>query len=105
MREVGPALPRSSVLFFGGAMAYPIDEAGPLYSKTPARIRATAGVRSRSCIFALGSKAELNLGLGALLPMPRGRQLARARWSHVAKHPPCWFPGPPLRRAVPDPTH
>src|SRR5579862_9559104 len=99
MREVGTALSRSTVFAFAGAMDYPLADPLALYSKTPARIRASAGVRFAKLTFAPGIEAGLNLGLGASLPMPRGRQLARARWSHVDQHPPGWFPGPPPRRA------
>src|ERR1700730_15098003 len=88
MREVGRALSRSSIFFFAGGMGYMLDDPQALYSKTPARIRATAGVRFAKLTFAPGIEAGLNLGLGAGLPMPRGRQLARARWSHVLQHPP-----------------
>ena len=42
---------------------------------------------AKSC-FALGSKAELNLGLFARLPMPSGRQLVTLGWRHVREHPP-----------------
>src|SRR5579862_4237097 len=45
-------------------------------------------------------KARLNLGLGALLPMPRGRQLLRARWSHVREHPPWLVSVAPRRQAA-----
>src|ERR1700683_3265870 len=101
MREVGPALPRSLVRFRGGAIAInPLDyPMGFLYSKTPARIRASAGVRFAKQSFAPGLKTGSNLGLSARLPMPRGRQLARARWDHVREHPPAEVSG--CRRAVP----
>src|SRR5580704_7148663 len=101
MREVGPALSRSVVLALARAMDYPIDDPQALYSKTPARIRASAGVRFAKLTFAPGIEAGLNLGLGAGLPMPRGRQLTRARWSHVDQHPPCWFPD--RHGAMPEP--
>src|SRR5580704_7283260 len=79
MREVGPALSRTVFLPLARAMDYPIDDPQALYSKTPARIRASAGVRFAKLTFAPGIEAGLNLGLGAGLPMPRGRQLTRAR--------------------------
>ena len=47
-----------------------------------------AGADFAKSRFALGPKAELNLGLCARLPMPSGRQLATSRWCHVCGHPP-----------------
>src|ERR1700730_14332650 len=47
-----------------------------------------AGADFAKSRFALGPKAELNLGLCARLPMPSGRQLATSRWRHVCGHPP-----------------
>src|SRR5215472_4135956 len=57
-------------------------------NKTPARILASRGSAVRSSTSLPGIKAGLNLGLRAWSPMPRGRQLAHARRSHVLQHPP-----------------
>jgi len=53
----------------------------------PSRGRQAGADFAKSC-FALGPKAELNLGLCTRLPMPSGRQLATSRWRHVCGHPP-----------------
>jgi hypothetical protein len=53
----------------------------------PSRGRQPGADFAKSC-FALGPKAELNLGLCTRLPMPSGRQLATSRWRHVCGHPP-----------------
>ena len=43
----------------------------------------SGGGRSAKLCFALGTKAELNLGLSAQLPMPSNRKLEVLRWSHA----------------------
>jgi hypothetical protein len=59
--------------------------------ETPAALARAKGEKRGSILRSLASrstKAELNLGLCARLPMPSGRQLAIPGWSHVRKHPP-----------------
>src|SRR5580700_683108 len=46
-----------------------------------------AGVGLRSSASRSDRRAELNLGLSARLPMPRGRQLVTARWCHACYTP------------------
>src|SRR5579862_6423742 len=105
MREVGPALSTSMGFAVAGGMDNPIDDPQDLSSfiqQDPRAHQGVAGVRSAKSVFAPGLEAGLNLGLGAGLPMPRGRQLTRARWSHVDQHPPAGFPD--RRGAVPLPS-
>jgi hypothetical protein len=58
-----------------------------------AAVKPTAISGGRFCEVLLRAritKAELNLGLCARLPMPSGRQLATPGWRHVREHPPAF---------------
>jgi hypothetical protein len=84
---VGRGMPLQSILSPVQGM-----NGGALNPETPARHGQADGdkrglLTAKSC-FALGSKAELNLGLLARLPMPSGRQLVTLGWRHVREHPP-----------------